>query len=517
MTLLGGRTIFKNIYLIFLDREICIASNTYNLEGSYFLEAFEICALMTFEPIAMSAGNLLEHKAYPEIYKAYQRLFIRGDIFLLSKDNDLFELVYRKNSQYQHVILDHNAERDYSAYTGKSWKRDFDGPLVFEPKYFDTTEILIKKFVSALDLSGDEFTKKVVGTLENTRGKAVTIEVFRQSAMFTEFELRRLAKIISEDYTSTYQNETQSAGFSHTGLVARNFDGVTTANFDYRIYRDLFKALSLKPRSYQELKSWLEFRGDVEHRRFIHIIREFTKDVEYDGLQRVPEIIRRIIPRDINGAQENRSIPQVIEKISDCFEKNGYEDFEALYLDAVTIQRKRMMNMKSQKVFVVHGRDIKAKNLFFDFVRRLGLDPIEFEEAREIAHQATGEASPYVGKIVEHAMKEARGIIILLTPDEEVRLKSPLRVSTDDKKRRFSARPNVIFEAGAALALYPERTIIIRMGNADIPSDLAGRHYVSLSNDVTQKTNVRSRLASVGYTMSDAKSDWLKSDLEITE
>ena len=45
------------------------------------------------------------------------------------------------------------------------------------------------------------------------------------------------------------------------------------------------------------------------------------------------------------------------------------------------------------KVFVVHGRNLKARDAMFIFLGAIGLDPIEWSEATK----ATGKPSPYIG------------------------------------------------------------------------------------------------------------------------
>ena len=66
-------------------------------------------------------------------------------------------------------------------------------------------------------------------------------------------------------------------------------------------------------------------------------------------------------------------------------------------------------------IFVVHGRDELARAAMFDFLRSLGLIPIEWSEA---VH-ATGRPSPYVGDVLEAAFRRAQAVLVLMTPDDE--------------------------------------------------------------------------------------------------
>ncbi len=53
----------------------------------------------------------------------------------------------------------------------------------------------------------------------------------------------------------------------------------------------------------------------------------------------------------------------------------------------------------SRNVFVVHGRDEQVRREMFGLLRRLGLNPLEWEHLVG----ATGLASPFIGEVVAHA------------------------------------------------------------------------------------------------------------------
>jgi hypothetical protein len=61
-----------------------------------------------------------------------------------------------------------------------------------------------------------------------------------------------------------------------------------------------------------------------------------------------------------------------------------------------------------------------------------------------------------------------------------------------------------------ALITHPTRTIITVLGNQELPSDLAGRHYVRLSHtDVQPLNDLAGRLADAGCDIDLSGSDWL--------
>ncbi len=162
--------------------------------------------------------------------------------------------------------------------------------------------------------------------------------------------------------------------------------------------------------------------------------------------------------------------------------------------------------MQSKKVFVVEGRNSKINRAMFDFLSSLGLEPIEWEQARA----ATGEATPFIGEILNSAFKMAQAIVVLLTPDEETTLCEALRCEEGDDIHRVQPRPNVIFEAGAAIAINPDRTILVSFGNTYAWTDISGRHLLKMDNTSEKRTTLCGRLRTAGCNFStDGKTHWL--------
>jgi len=62
----------------------------------------------------------------------------------------------------------------------------------------------------------------------------------------------------------------------------------------------------------------------------------------------------------------------------------------------------------AREVFVVHGRNLAARDALFDFLRTIDLHPLEWSEAI----QGTGRASPYIG---ETLMQRFRQRMLLLS------------------------------------------------------------------------------------------------------
>lgn len=163
---------------------------------------------------------------------------------------------------------------------------------------------------------------------------------------------------------------------------------------------------------------------------------------------------------------------------------------------------------RGTSVFVVHGRNTVARRELFNFLRALGLKPIEWSQAIKM----TGQASPYVGTILDTAFREAAAVVVLLTPDDDVKLRKRYHKAHEpeyEKKLTGQARPNVLFEAGMAFGRNPDSTVLVQLGDVKSFSDVAGRHIVHLSNNPTCRQEFATKLANAGCNVDTTGTDWL--------
>lgn len=171
---------------------------------------------------------------------------------------------------------------------------------------------------------------------------------------------------------------------------------------------------------------------------------------------------------------------------------------------AVSTQPKERGNT----VFVVHGRNEKARKALFSLLRAFKLQPMEWNQILK----TTGQGAPYVGTILESAFSKASAIVVLLTPDDEARLKKEFLVSRDsmhERKLTGQARPNVLFEAGMAFGKNPNSTILVQIGDIRQFSDVAGRHIVHLSNLESSRNELAAKLISAGCRVDTSGNDWM--------
>lgn len=125
------------------------------------------------------------------------------------------------------------------------------------------------------------------------------------------------------------------------------------------------------------------------------------------------------------------------------------------------------MNPKPS-VFVIHGRNQTYLNRLLELLRRLGIDAHTFDSIPK-------RGSPTVIELLEEWILKVNAVIVLLTPDDEGRLKG-----TRPLKPR--ARQNVVFEAGYGLISARDKSLVVELGDVERLTDMEGIHIVKDSH-----------------------------------
>jgi predicted nucleotide-binding protein len=158
---------------------------------------------------------------------------------------------------------------------------------------------------------------------------------------------------------------------------------------------------------------------------------------------------------------------------------------------------------KHKRVMVIYGHDEEANSALFDCLRAMGLQPQEWGQL--IQQSQVG--SPYIGAVLDEAFKSVQAVVAFFTPDEHVITRTSYASGQDSW--RLQARPNVLFEAGMALATHPRETILLVLGHQELPSDLSGRHFIRLDGTVIPIKNLGDRLKTAGCAVELDGNDWL--------
>jgi len=162
-----------------------------------------------------------------------------------------------------------------------------------------------------------------------------------------------------------------------------------------------------------------------------------------------------------------------------------------------------------RNVFVVHGRNDEARRAMFEFLRSVGLNPMEWDSMVKLK----GEGTPHPRDVILKGFAVAHAVVVLLTPDDEAQLKDELRGSHEEEYETTltgQPRQNVLVEMGIALGTHLERTIIVEIGKLRPISDVTGLHTVRMDGSEEARNRLVTRLQTAGCPASKDGSDWLR-------
>lgn len=163
---------------------------------------------------------------------------------------------------------------------------------------------------------------------------------------------------------------------------------------------------------------------------------------------------------------------------------------------------------RRRRIFVVHGRDERIRVAVFDLLRAFGLEPLEWERLVE----ATGSTLPTLADVVTQAIPISQAAVVLMTPDDIVRLHPELAAGSDDPadtEPSMQARPNVLVELGMVLNAYRDRTVMLVAGRHRPISDLAGLNTIGVDEGVAWRRKLADRLRLARCLVDDSGQDWL--------
>jgi len=161
----------------------------------------------------------------------------------------------------------------------------------------------------------------------------------------------------------------------------------------------------------------------------------------------------------------------------------------------------QLRQKKVRTIFLVHGRDDVAHDGLLSTLREEGLAVFTWKDALAQMVKTRKVTAPHTMAVLNYGMESADAVIVLFTGDEEARLKDRYRKSNDPRDETellFQPRPNVIFEAGMAWALYPDRTVFVGVGRLRAFSDISGLYVVQIP-DVNDWGELVKYLQRVGW------------------
>jgi hypothetical protein len=171
------------------------------------------------------------------------------------------------------------------------------------------------------------------------------------------------------------------------------------------------------------------------------------------------------------------------------------------------VQHDRHKDWDASNVAVFYGADGAARDAMFDFLRALGLNPLEWS----VLVAATSQGTPPTFDVVKQAFSLSQAVVVLFTPDDVARLHRSLWRTGEDEALQGQPRQNVLIEAGMAMALNPNRTVIVEIGRLRRITNLDGLNTVRIDGASESLNNLATRLESAGCPVRRNRTDWLNS------
>ncbi len=143
-------------------------------------------------------------------------------------------------------------------------------------------------------------------------------------------------------------------------------------------------------------------------------------------------------------------------------------------------------NTVTNKVFIVYGHDVEAREQLELLLRRMKLEPVILQNL------------PVGGQTIIEKLEsnlDVRYACVLLTPDDEG------HPAGQPKEKRPRARQNVVLEMGMFLVrLGRKRVAILHKGNLELPSDINGLIYIKFNKRVDEvKERLGAELQEAGF------------------
>ncbi len=243
--------------------------------------------------------------------------------------------------------------------------------------------------------------------------------------------------------------------------------------------------------------------------KFKMLLESASETVDH-VLSSIPMHLRRFgfqITADVLGKKD--------EFAAHALKTHGRLEIEMLKREHVLNLTQEVLVVKTEakdkkKVWVVHGRNLGAREAMFTFLRAIGLDPMEWGQALAL----TGKGTPYTGEVLEQAFMQPQAVVVLITGDDIARLGTRFAEPHDAREEidlTPQARPNVLFEAGMAFGKYPDQTVLVHLGKTRPFSDVVGRNVLHISNDIGKRQGLVDRLRTAGCEINiEHRSDWHK-------
>jgi len=224
----------------------------------------------------------------------------------------------------------------------------------------------------------------------------------------------------------------------------------------------------------EKLREWVEYNNDFLAKPFTtnKIQREFTK--------LVPSL-KGYIYFSKRKEEFYGNVRMYLTKLRSI--RNRLDLFE----EGITITDR--VKSFGNKVFIVHGHDVAAKQAVAYLLKQLDLDVV-------ILHEKPDKGRTIIEKLLEESDIDVGYAVVVLTPDDVG------RVASEEGKLSPRARQNVVLELGYFLAkLGKERVHALYKEGVELPTDYLGVLYTPLDDAGSWQLKLAKELKAIGFSI----------------
>lgn len=497
----------KDYFLHFLDRELLETQGIYNkLLEQAIIRDVRFILFHSIGDLILSASFLFESKYAYAIFNEFYPLFLSGKFIIAITYDSLKKMISTKQDQYK------GNEKIFPNYFNDLWHVIEECGIILIPKREDTTLYIADRMLNeenyGTKIEDRQCVPYIMEAVEYRGKRAITHHLFESVYIKRDVsanDQETINSLITELYIRSYLeyfDATIATGLS-CGIFKYDYLSTNFPLSDVAFWIKLYKRIGI----YQFVCTC----------KVSTIIAVLSSNIQYNFIQTVfrwlsyfenkkigVKIIGKKFYRLIN------SIPQFAELQTEDINMyfNRIRQVEDILSNQHFIERGSscmLSNDKEKTVFVVHGRNVQIKKSIFTFLRSLNLYPLEWETAVAM----TSKGAPTTLEVIETGMRNAGGTIILFTGDDLAKLKEELWNADEHYDFELQPRQNVLFEAGMAIALRPQSTVIVRVGKLREISDLTGINYINLSDSPEHRNALVTRLKTIGLIVDTTGSDWL--------
>lgn len=285
--------------------------------------------------------------------------------------------------------------------------------------------------------------------------------------------------------------------------ISPGVDGIRDAGL-----KGLLKIFPALDEGYDGWARWRARALPSIRRRFPGDTEDFNECVTFRGLVSRPK--NEVMVEMMRLQKMVLSLFHGLDDVAASFEDEHEECSDAQHdgkgAKEMTNTNREKPTPTSNTVFVVHGHDSDAVESLKNYLRLLRLTPLTWEEA---AAKTENGASSSTLEIVQAGVAYSAAVLVLFTPDEQTQIRSELVPEGRSSESRMQPRPNVIFEAGLALAFDRKKVVLVQGRGQTKISDIDGLNEIRLSGSIESFDQLAKRLRTAGCSPSDEEPERL--------